>query len=85
MGDPIVKDSFICVYECTRKDDQTEFILKNSSTSIAERQSVINECSLIKCLNSPYIVSCEEVYEYERRIWVILEMMQGGDLSKIVK
>ena len=52
--------------------------------SIAERQSVINECSLIKHLNSPYIVTCEEVYEFKSMIWVFLEMMQGGDLSQIV-
>ena len=52
--------------------------------SKAERQSIINECSLIKALNSEYIVKCEDVFDYENRIWVFLELMEEGDLTSII-
>ena len=45
---------------------------------------MINECSLIKALQSEHIVTCDEVYDYDNRIWVFLESMDGGDLGKIV-
>ena len=44
----------------------------------------MNECSLIKALNSEHIVTCEDVYEYQNKIWVYLELMEGGDLSQII-
>ena len=59
-------------------------MLKHTGKSNSERQSVINECSLINHLNTPYIVSCEEVFEFDNRIWVFLELMEGGDLAHIV-
>jgi len=43
----------------------------------------VNECSLIKNLNSENIVACEDVYDFDQRIWVFLELMEG-DLSKII-
>ena len=59
-------------------------MLKYTGVSNAERQSVVNECSLIKALNSEYIVACEDVFEHDKRIWVFLELMQEGDLAQVV-
>ena len=42
---------------------------------------MINEYSLIKTLNSDYIVKGEDIYENNNKIWVFLELMEGGDLS----
>ena len=58
-------------------------MLKYTGFSLAERQSVINECSLIKALHCPNIVACEDVYDFDKRIWVFLELMEG-DLSQVV-
>ena len=35
-------------------------------------------------LQSEHIVTCDEVFDFDNRIWVFLESMDGGDLSKIV-
>ena len=59
-------------------------MLKHTGKTLAERQSVINECSLIKALNSEYLVQVEDVFEYENRVYIFLEMTEGGDLSNIV-
>lgn len=48
-----------------------------------ERQDIINECSLIMHLNSPQLIQCVEVYDFRTRIWVILELMEGGSLTNI--
>ena len=45
---------------------------------------MINECSLIGALNSEHIVKFEEVFDWENRICVFLEMMEGGDLAHVV-
>ena len=60
-------------------------MLKATKGGELEKQSVINECSLIKALNSEHIVTCEEVFDWENKIYVFLELMDGGDLSKIVR
>ena len=59
-------------------------VLKHSKADHAERQSVINECTLIKALASDHIVTCDEVFDFKGKIWVFMENMDGGDLSKIV-
>ena len=32
----------------------------------------------MKHLDSPYLIRCEEVYDYEKRIWILLELMKGS-------
>ena len=59
-------------------------MLKMTGYSKAERQSVINECSLMKAINSDHIVTFEEVFDYKGRVCVYLEMMDGGDLAHII-
>ena len=49
-----------------------------------ERQDVINECSLIAFLDSDQLIKCEEVYDYQDRLWIFLELMEGGDLTNII-
>lgn len=34
-------------------------------------------------INSNYLIKCEEVYDFKTRLWVILELMEGGSLTKI--
>jgi len=45
---------------------------------------VINECSLLTYLNCAQLISCEEVYDFGGRIWVILELMEGGSMTGVV-
>lgn len=45
---------------------------------------MLRECSLLTAINSEFIVSVEDVYDFNGQIFAILELMEGGDLSKIV-
>ena len=38
----------------------------------------------MKSVNSDYIVKCMDAYDYSNRIWIILEMMEAGTLTKII-
>lgn len=44
---------------------------------------VINECSLLKHLNCDELINCIDVYDFQGRIWVILDLMDGGSLTEI--
>ncbi len=39
---------------------------------------------MIKTLNSPYLVKCEEVYEYDGELFVFLELLEG-DFSQVIR
>ncbi len=53
--------------------------------SEAERQAIINECSLMKFLNSDYLVKCFDVHDFDGRMWIFLELMEGGSLDKVIE
>ena len=72
------------ILKCQRLSDNQEVVLKHTGNSDVQKSSVIKECKLLSALKSENIVNCEEVLEFEGRIWVFLEYMEGGDLSKIV-
>ena len=50
---------------------------------IRQNESIKSECALLKVLNSPYLVKCEEVYEHQEELFVILELFDG-DLAKVI-
>ena len=52
--------------------------------NMVERQDVINECSLILFLNSDRLIRCEEVYDYNNRIFILLELMEGGSMTSLI-
>lgn len=31
-----------------------------------------------------YLINCEEVFDFQNRIWVFLELMEGGSLTDLV-
>lgn len=35
-------------------------------------------------LNCEQLIRCEEVYDFQNRIWVFLELMEGGALTDLV-
>ena len=45
---------------------------------------MLNESSLMAFLDCDQLIRCEEVFEHKGRLWVFLELMDGGDITKIV-
>lgn len=73
------------VFKVRRIADGKLFALKyvNGATN-AEKQAVINEASLIAFLDSEEIIKCVDLYQFNNRIWIFLEFMESGPLTKIV-
>lgn len=43
------------------------------------------ESSLIKALNSDHIIAVEDVFDFNGRVSVILELMEGGDFHELIE
>ena len=46
---------------------------------------VINEASLIAYLDSDEIIKCVELYQYNNSMFVLLEYMENGQMTDIIK
>ena len=51
-----------------------------------EKTAIINEIGIMKICNKncPNIVQCKDVYEYNKKIWIFLELMDCGSLTQYV-
>ena len=38
----------------------------------------------MKYIASPYVLNCEEIYDYDGKIWMFLQYMPGGELTNIL-
>lgn len=52
-----------------------------------ELQAIINEIGIMKMCSkdSDCIVQCREVYNFDKKIWIFLELMDNGSLTDYVK
>ena len=44
----------------------------------------MDESCLLKTLSSPYIVNVEEIFEWQHRLFVFLDYMDGGSIDDII-
>lgn len=62
------------------------YALKTTTPENEEaRGHLINEIGLMRSLDSDFIVQCVEAYYFSNRFWIILEIMEAGKLTAIVK
>jgi serine/threonine protein kinase len=57
--------------------DRTEH---NNSVSKADEAELRNEISILRSLDHPHIVHILEVYFYQRSIYLLIDLCEGGDL-----
>lgn len=56
-----------------RKLDKKLVVLKMIyQNSEEDKNSAINECSLMQKIDSPYVLNCEEVYLYNNEVFMFL-------------
>ena len=74
------------MYKVMRKDDSKIFVLKlgEENASDSDKEKVRGESALLAAINSEYLVNCEEIYEFQSRLFVFLDYMEGGSLSKFI-
>ena len=87
------KGNFATVYEARRVTDDQHFAVKafskqNSYSSKNGRESLINELTILRSLNSnphPNVLKLEAVYESDNSIYVVLELLIGRTLYQVVQ
>jgi len=63
---------------------QRTFAVKTILTSRVNKdqvQELVNEIMIMRKLDHPYIVKMYEVYHVKRKLWLVTELLQGGDVS----
>ena len=70
-----------------RKADSKIFILKLGSENAndSDRERIRGESALLAAINSEYLVNCVEIYEFQSRLFVFLDYMEGGSLNKFIE
>ena len=54
--------------------------------TVADRESVLNEVGImLACKENDAIVKCFECFDYKGRLWIFLEIMDGGALTPMLE
>lgn len=78
---------FAKVFKVKRKSDNVICALKFvEPKTVADRESVLNEVGImLACKENDAIVKCFECFDYKGRLWIFLEMMDGGALTPMLE
>lgn len=85
----IGKGSFARVYLVEEKDTKQQFAVKAFSKEYLlsqqkGKESLINEIEIMKKLDHKYIMKLEEIHESKNSIYLVLELLQGGELLNYI-
>jgi serine/threonine protein kinase len=75
------------VYKVKRKSDGIDCVMKFiTSQTEGEKKNILNEVGImLLCKESENIVKCYECFENKNKLWIFLEMMNGGSLTQMVE
>jgi len=78
---------FAKVFEVKRKSDGAVCALKFvEPKSESDREVIMNEVGImLLCTENDGILKCFECYDYKERLWIFLEMMDGGALTPLLE
>jgi serine/threonine protein kinase len=81
----IGKGSFARVYLVEDKETKAKFAVKAFSkeyllSQSKGKESLINEIEIMQAVKNPYIMNLEELHESKNSIYLVLELLEGGEL-----
>ena len=69
-----------------RKSDNETFVMKETQNfSDAQTELIKQENKLLQIINSDYVMRAEAIYEYNERLYLFLEFMDGKSLTEIAE
>ena len=85
----IGKGSFARVYLVQNKETQQKYAVKAFSKEYLlsqnkGKESLINEVEIMQTLKQEFIMSLEEVHESKNSIYLVLELLEGGELLNYI-
>lgn len=83
----IGEGGFAKVYKCKRIEDGQIFALKLiDPNNSQEKQNIKNEVGIMSvCENKDCIIRVEESFDYKKRLYLILDFMDGNALTDMVE
>jgi len=73
---------FLVTHKVTKKNFACKVVKKNSNMNDA--QSMSTEIEIMKRIRHRHIVSMYELYETPKCLWIILELVDGGDIHQFL-
>ena len=75
---------FARVFRVEKLKDGKLYALKFIEPKSAnERNSILNEIGIMQLSSNKSVVQCHEAYDYQGRLWIFLELMEGGAFTKM--
>lgn len=88
MGETLGKGAFGVVREVTRRESKEKFAMKIVPKDKPGSISILlleREVEVLKRVNHPNIIKLEAVYETAKKMYMIMELCVGGELSEELK
>lgn len=87
MGRKLGQGSFGIVYEIMNKASEEKFAIKVISKEKVGggKASFENEVFIMKSVIHPNLIKLEEVFESKKKLYLITELCEAGELGKIIK
>ena len=77
---------FARVFRCERIADGQLFALKFTEPKTAqERKAIENEIGIMQMSQCESIVKCFEAFDYQNRLWIFMELMDGGAFTPMLE
>lgn len=81
----IGKGSFARVYLIENRETRAQFAVKAFSkehllSQPKGRESLLNEIEIMRRIQHPYLLCLEEVHESQNSVYLVLELLEGGEL-----
>ena len=84
---PLDSDDQNSVHLYLRKKDKRLFVCKKTPSGdeeIADKR-IHAEICLLQAINSDYIINAHDIHKYDGSLYIFLEYMDGGDMTKIIQ
>ena len=86
FGKPLGQGSSAMVYLAKHRRTQSEVAIKviQRNDDMNDDESMATELEILKTVHHRYILNCLELFETPDCIWVVMEVIRGGELLEIL-
>ncbi|XP_036819518.1 serine/threonine-protein kinase 33-like [Oncorhynchus mykiss] len=88
FGRKLGQGSFGVVCEATHNETRKKWAIKKVNKEKAGSSGVKlleREVSILKCVNHAHIIHLEEVFETQKRMYLVTELCEGGELKELLQ
>ena len=86
FGRPLGQGSSAMVYEARHKRTGREVAVKviKKDDDMNDDESMTTELEILKVVHHRYILNCHELFETDQCVWVVMELIGGGELLEVL-